>query len=298
MPISVKVLAKSLSPDGVTITSIAARYHRFIHPEVLTHRDRGRNSSSSRAVPIKTLIREAVDDPAVPIHWGRAQKGMQAYEELFGADLEVVKGEWHAARMDAVRRAQKMAAHGAAKQVVNRILEPFTHISTVMTATDWANFFWLRRDHDVEPHMRALAEAMHAAIDASRPRALDIGEWHLPYIEERDYDEVGTAPDETMETDPTGIGVLRRVSAARCARVSYLGHDGERRTIEQELAFCSKVLLGGKPHASPFEHQATPDWIVGRDEDGDPVWANPKRQGPMRGWQIHRKFIPNESMKG
>jgi len=47
----------------------------------------------------------------------------------------------------------------------------------------------------------------------------------------------------------------RRVSAARCARVSYLTHQGLRE-IERDLELYER--LRADRHLSPFEHVATP----------------------------------------
>ena len=45
------------------------------------------------------------------------------------------------------------------------------------------------------------------------------------------------------------------ISAARCARVSYLKHDGTAPSIGEDLALFER-LAGGTPiHASPLEHQ-------------------------------------------
>jgi hypothetical protein len=48
----------------------------------------------------------------------------------------------------------------------------------------------------------------------------------------------------------------RKVSAARCARVSYLTHDGKR-DIEADLTLYDRLVEGG--HWSPLEHVATPN---------------------------------------
>ncbi|HEV2643681.1 MAG TPA: hypothetical protein VGT98_13280, partial [Candidatus Elarobacter sp.] len=56
MPFSARVLLDSVSPAGVRLTTMEARYPRFIHSEVMTHRVFSRNSSSSRAVPIRKMI--------------------------------------------------------------------------------------------------------------------------------------------------------------------------------------------------------------------------------------------------
>ena len=83
MPFSARVLLDSVSPAGVRLTTMEARYPRFIHSELLTHRVFSRNSSSSsRAVPIRKMIDAVRTDPAMPVWWGRNQAGMQAFAEL------------------------------------------------------------------------------------------------------------------------------------------------------------------------------------------------------------------------
>ena len=83
--------------------------------------------------------------------------------------------------------------------------------------------------------------------------------------------------------------VARKVSAARCCRVSYLKHDGSASSIEEDIALCDR-LAGSRPiHASPFEHQATPDRRV--DDDGHQCWLMPENHGNLRGWIQNRKLI-------
>lgn len=159
---------------------------------------------------------------------------------------------------------------GAHKQVVNRILEPWSHISVVVTATEWANFFALRDHKDADPTMRALAQAMKKAMKASEPKLVKQGEWHLPYIR----------PHE-MELYDTEILLMR--SAARCARVSYLRHDGQMPSLSDDRRLYKQLVEGDLVHASPTEHQATPS------DDG--FYAN------FRGWLQFRKFIPNEVVR-
>ena len=51
MGYSVRVLLDSVSPGGVRLVTMEARYPRFIHSEILTHRMFSRNAASSRALP-------------------------------------------------------------------------------------------------------------------------------------------------------------------------------------------------------------------------------------------------------
>jgi thymidylate synthase ThyX len=230
MTIEAKVIAHSAHPRCRDLITIQARYPRFIHPELMAHRAFSRNASSSRAVPIQRMIQDVWDDLAMPEEWGRNQAGMQAGAEIDFPDD--AKDTWLMAAKDAVYHARRLADLGLHKQVVNRILEPFSHISVVITATDWNWFFHLRCHPDADPTMRALAIAMRDAIDGSSPTFVDVGQWHTPY------------------------GGTIRQSVARCARVSYLNHDGTQPDAEKDDILAEKLLSSG--HYSPFEHQATP----------------------------------------
>ena len=236
--IEAKVILDSVSPAGKRITTLQLKYPRWVHGEFLTHRAFSRNSMSSRAVPVTKMIEQVRNDPALPIHWGKNQPGMQASEELTGEARINAQMTWRNAAAKAADSAELMVGYGLAKQVANRILEPFQWMHTVVTATEWYNFFALRCHPDAQPEMQALAHAMRDAMDASTPQP---AEYHLPYL--RDEDEI--------------LSVRRRamVSAARCARVSYLKHDGTRPSVEDDLALFERLAGGAPIHASPLEHQ-------------------------------------------
>ena len=280
MTIQAKIIEDSISAEGKRITTFQLMYPRFIHAEVLTHRVFSRNASSSRAIPVTKMLAMVKEDPAMPIHWGRNQPGMQAKEELLLGDRYLAEVLWREAAQKAASVAERMVELGLHKQVANRILEPFQHISVVLTATDLDNWFELRAHEDAQPEIHALAIQMRHTMAESIPRELKPGEWHLPYVttEERN--------DGFFKKNPE---LLRQISAARCCRVSYLKHDGTAASISDDLALCEK-LVGAKPlHASPFEHQATPDELV--YEASGPEWKQPKMHGNFIGWCQYRKMI-------
>jgi hypothetical protein len=276
-----KVIEDSISPDGVRLTTLQLRYPRFIHAEFMTHRVFSRNASSSRAIPVAKMIQQVRDDPAMPCHWGKNQAGMQAREELEGTDREFVQATWRRAAICAAALAEDMTKRGVHKQVANRILEPFQWMHVIVTATEWANFFELRDHEDAEPNIQLLAKAMKAAMGDSTPRPLIerrsrlASGWHLPYITLRERADHGTDPI-----------LLAQVSAARCARVSYLTHDGEAPIMGKDLELYER-LVGSRPlHASPIEHQATPmDFGMFQVEEFN---------GNLRGWVQHRKIVEME----
>lgn len=248
MPVSAKIIEDSKffvnagpheGPKEVRLTTMQLRYPRVAHAEFMTHRVFSRNASSSRAIPVSKLIAEAESDPAYPMHVGKNQKGMQAYEEVGETDkfMEL----WNESRIHSIKIAKEMAEMGVHKQVVNRILEPYTHISVIVTSSTYGNFFALRTNKDAYPEIQALAGAMLDVYKASKPVDRTDG-WHLPYVSE----------DERTRFDAKD---LLRMSTARCARVSYLRHDGGSPDLEDDIRLHD--MLADSGHWSPFEHQAT-----------------------------------------
>ena len=311
MTITAKIIADSVSQMGVRLTTMQLRYPRIVHSEFMTHRMFSRNASSSRAIPVERLIQDVMDDPAMPVFWGKNQPGMQAAEELEGRVLHSVKSHWLMARDTAVYHARMMVADGAHKQIVNRIIEPWCHINVVVTATEWSNFFALRQHADAQPEIHALADAMWEARESSAPTELKIGEWHLPYVDVESRCEIRGFIDRTdyftirdlhgfSVSDNTIQSFAIMCSVARCARVSYLTHDGKPPNVEEDLKLYDR-LVGSTPlHASPAEHQATPDTCATTLADskyGIIAWQNLHQHGNLHGWRQYRKMLPNECVR-
>lgn len=274
--ITAKVIEDSVAKgNGVRLTTLQLQYPRFIHAEFMTHRVFSRNASSSRAIPVAKVIEQVRNDPAMPIHWGKNQPGMQANEELQGDEREQVIRQWKIAAERAADSANIMNMLGVHKQVANRILEPFQYMHVIVTATEWLNFFDLRAHPDAQPEIHALALTMRAAFDQSKPTMLREDEWHMPYVTRQ----------ERLE-NYGNVDLLLKISAARCARVSYLTHDGQTPSIEKDVALYDR-LVGSVPlHASPIEHQATP--MVGKGSAE--LWS-----GNFRGWLQHRKMVESQT---
>jgi thymidylate synthase ThyX len=289
MPISAEIIEDSISFEGKRITTFQLLYPRFIHAELMTHRVFSRNASSSRAIPVKKMLEMVRTEPAMPIHWGKNQPGMQANEQLSPEDRYKAEVLWREAAQKASSVAERMVELGLHKQVANRILEPFQHISVVLTATELDNWFELRAHKDAQPEIHELALQMRAALLGSNPKLLDLDEWHLPYVTQDERN------DGYFKDKPE---LLRKISAARCCRVSYLKHDGTAASVQDDLDLCNK-LAGSVPiHASPFEHQATPDQkvesvVTERSGDTDLIidWQKPHLHGNLVGWIQYRKLI-------
>ncbi|MGH9160931.1 MAG: FAD-dependent thymidylate synthase, partial [Vicinamibacteraceae bacterium] len=160
MPYRADVLLDSVSPAGCRLTTFVLTYPRFVHAELLTHRVFSRNSSSSRAIPVRKLLEQVAAEPVVPVWWGKNQPGMQARAELEPAQQEEARRLWLEARDQAVAIAGKFTALGGHKQIVNRLLEPWMWITVILSGTTYENFFGLRCHLDAQPELRTLAEMM------------------------------------------------------------------------------------------------------------------------------------------
>jgi thymidylate synthase ThyX len=294
---SAKIIADSVSPDGVRLTTIECVYPRIIHAEMMTHRVFSRNAASSRAIPVEKMIRMVEENPYIPTHWGKNQKGMQADEELSIEHQKAATVEWLHARDEAIYRAQKILTIGVHKQITNRLLEPFLWYTCIITFTEWTNFSNLRCNKHAHPEIKLAAELMRDAMGKSEPKALGYGDWHLPYVHDEDFEQVILA-------DPTHPMLVQerlcKVSVGCCARVSYLTHDGKRDPAE-DIALADRLLVAG--HMSPFEHVARPmEEKDAKVVDVEKITNGCSRTellantfcGNFRGWVSFRKMIPGE----
>lgn len=263
MKITAKIVLQSVSPEGEVITTMQLCYPRFIHSELMTHRVFSRNAMSSRAIPIQKMIDQVRSSPAAPIHWGSNQPGMQAHAEVENKALAA--SLWMLAAVNAANVAERMMEMGLHKQVANRILEPFQWMNTIVTSTEWWNWDELRCHKDADPNIQALAEIMREARLAENPRRLRYGEWHLPYV---------------SELENLSLEDAKKASAARCARVSYLTHDGSKPALDKDLELFERLAGSHPRHSSPLEHQATP---------GEGFCGN------FVGWNQHRKYLEAET---
>lgn len=277
MTISARIIEDSVSPEGKRITTFLREYPRIVHPETLRHRVVSPSVASSRAVPVMKMLRRVVDDPAEPFEWGSNKPGMQAGDELTGIRLAVVKGAWRFSKWACLGSAYVAAKAGAHKQIANRIIEPHTHTVEIVTATELDNWFDLRLHDAADPTIRELARVMLVAMQNSIPQPLEEYQWHLPLV---------TVAERALHhTDD-----LRLVSAARCARSSYLNHDQSQPVFARDIALAERLL--GDKHWSPFEHQAKPDTRVIDPLAGiTTTWANSHLHGNLVGWQQSRRML-------
>jgi thymidylate synthase ThyX len=248
---SAQIIADSINLTGDRLTTFVLTYHRFIHSEFMTHRMLSKNSSSSRAIPVEKMIELIESESVEPLHWGANCKGMSAKEELNAQAQYAAQIEWWYARKNAITSARRMVEIGVHKQVVNRLLEPFSTITVICSGTEYQNFFNQRCHPDAQPEIQALANLMKLEYDASVPRFLEDGDWHIPLMKEEDWEELKLRWQEVRN----GVLCSRKIAVGRCARVSYLNHDGVR-NIEDDIKLHDRLLTSRPAHLSPFEHVA------------------------------------------
>lgn len=306
----VELVADSTSENSKRISTFVLTYPRFVHAELMTHRVFSRNAMSSRAIPVQKMISHIEDRPAMPIHWGKNQPGMQANEEhdedvtinlswlLNDLSYTLPKKEaWKEAMKFAVSVADGFAKAGYHKQIVNRILEPFQFIRTVVTATEFDNWYWLRDHSDAQPEIKRVAEMMLTLHNQSTPHKLHHTEWHTPFYGDGvwsahytddlgvDFDKFGMCLDDAL-----------KISASCSAQASFRKADD---SIEKARDIYQRLVDSKPIHASPFEHQAKPmqnvsgyepfkgtsEGTTHMDMNGN-YWS-----GNFKGWVQHRQLI-------
>lgn len=294
-----KILLDSISKQGHRLTTFECVFPRIVLAEYNTHRKFARNSASSRAIPVEKMIRMVLESPYVPTTWGRNQKGMQAAEEILGSEAVLCEKAWLSARDAAVSHARRLLEIGVHKQTTNRLLEPFMWHTVINTATDYSNFYGLRDHADAHPDIQIVARQMREAHRLSVPTLLQDGQWHTPYAEESE--DFGDR--------------MRQITSGRCARVSFLTHDG-RKDPAADVLLHDRLLSSG--HMSPLEHAARPmndeeyehlfrqpqlAWVDSEkrfvqvlDTERGPLWRH--FCGPFEGWIQYRKQIPHEEDYG
>lgn len=262
--IEARVVLDSIAPNGARLTTFEFVNVRFTHGEFLTHRIMSRNSASSRAIPTHYIIEQVMNNPAMPVHWGKNESGMVANLELDKESKKQAEKIWLKARDEAVENALKLHELGLHKQLANRILEPWMLIAVICTSTNYGHFFNLRHHPAAQPEIRVLAEEMLNAYRASQPKFKEQDEWHLPYCSE-------------LEAKEHGIDNAIKISAGRCAKVTLWRHLMEEEPIK---SIDRHDRMKEEKHWSPLEHQGTPGEL--------------KYYGNFYGWQQYRKMQEGE----
>lgn len=338
--IKATVIAHSISTiTSKEIVTFELEFPRPILAEWNTHNALSKNASSSRAIPVPTMLKQIRENPAFLSRYGAANTGMQdkgKHTESvtlrhMGFNEYTAEGAWAVAGRVMADFAEDFHNAGYAKQVCNRLIEPWQMMKVVMTATELENFFWLRDHHMADPTIAELARVIKEAYKASSPINLQPGDWHVPYYNDGVW--IGIVEDTDLEsgekviTDKFGHSLEHAlvISASCCAQVSFRSLDD---TVEKARRVVEKLNLKGEEpdqpvHASPLEHQCSPiaetehreiesdygrievfgindhryletwqDGITHMDRDGQ------FGSGNMKGFIQHRQLVSNHVKRG
>ncbi len=271
---SAKIIKHSITEWGQEIVTFEIEHPRMVHADFMTHKVLSKNGSSSRAIPVLTMLKKIWNEPVLPVFWGKNQSGMEAKEELSGWRLKCAKILWSLAAKSSCIFSFSLSKLGLHKQLSNRITEPFGFIKLVVTGTSFDNFYRLRDHEAAQPELQDLARKMKIAHKNSTPQVLKFGEWHLPYI------------DSTVGSEEN-----LKLSSSLCAQTSYRKSDD---SMEKATNIFGRLIDSDPEHFSPTEHQATPleskdsIFFTHKDKLGR-LWS-----GNFCGWGQYRQKIQAE----
>lgn len=274
MGYAAKILKDSITNDGARLTTFEVTIPRIVLAEFNTHRMLSRNSASSRAIPVAKRIQTVKEDPFIPEAFGRNKKGMQAGGLLDEDANAKARALWLDGRDEAIRIAEGLASLEVHKQLANRVLEPYLWHTIVVSATEWDNWDALRCHEAAQPEIRKPAETMRELRLSNVPKVLRFGQWHLPYVEDDEADEL-------LRVNGFSSNELAYISAGRCARVSVKTFDG---TTDPRADLDLAIRLRSAGHMSPLEHPAQAYALEHAHEF----------MGNFRGWKQLRKTVRNE----
>jgi thymidylate synthase ThyX len=316
--IKAEIIADSVNPHGDRLTTFVLDYPRFVHAEVMTHRVFSKNAASSRAIPIEKMIEQVMDNPAMPVWWGKNQSGMQSKEELDNTSAvhepfdildssgdcdfrgksvyknlttkEKAQEIWLQARNKAIEYVRELNKLGLHKQIANRILEPWFNIRIVLSGTEFQNFFALRAHPDAQPEFQNLTYKMLEQYNHSNPKQLKTGEWHIPFgdqFDEQKLSQMIVKPAMMSESDgerwnKEHLELVKKIAIARCARVSYLNYEGKD-DYYADVKLCERLFGNSPKHLSPTEH------VAEAQDNSDFI-------GNFKGFKQYRKFFHDENL--
>lgn len=294
---SVHVGAADARRDVTRLDSIYVVFPKMVLGERNRHRAFSLSDRSSRAVPPEKLITEirSGEGLAMPAKFRRRTTGMGGGEELTGDELIQAQLGWIEDALNAADSAER-ASLREAKETVNRRLDMFIYMHSLQTGTrdGWMNFHGLRLDGGADPTIQVLAQRCFDSYKTAEPERMSPGTWHLPFVDTA-VDDVWIRRDG-VSIPESALQNAIDLSAARCAHLSYNDLEtGQRMTIERALTIAEKLKDFRPLHASPFEHQATPDELHHNNHLAG-IWQRPSEHGNLPGWRQARKMIPGEAV--
>lgn len=290
MSITAKIIADSINTSGDRLTTFIVEFPRIVLAEFNTHRVLSKNSASSRAIPFEKMLDMVKTNPFIPLRFQKEHKGMQGTEYYEGIEHDMCVQDWLKARDSAIESALNFRLP-VTKQLRNRLLEAFMYHRVIVSGTCFENYFALRFHNDAEIHISKLAEQMLIEYNASSPKKLREGEWHIPFGDVFDEKKLAAmlVPPAMMSVDD-GIrwnneltDIKKKIAVARCARISYQNFEGKD-DYAADIKLCDRLFGQNPKHLSPTEHVAS-------------AMSNSDSSGNFKGWKQFRKYFSDENLK-
>jgi hypothetical protein len=182
--------------------------------------------------------------------------------------------------------------------------KPISTTRAIITGTHLAfsKFFarYICANSDTMWALQSLADLMRDQMRTQESKALDLGDWHLPYLDLatlEDANLVAIDKAERMCAVEHGLRVTmicRMLSTVRCHFVEMRKpefpvkrefHEHRMDFYVKELDTYGKLVADLLRYGSAFEHQATPDAL----HEG--AFVMPAHHGNLRGWEQHRMMF-------
>jgi putative thymidylate synthase, flavin-dependent len=283
--------------DADRLVTLVGRFPRSVLAEFNTHRVFSRNSASSRARNVKSVVEGVLNDPYVPL-FTENTPGMSGRFIQDGVVAQRAREDWLAARDSAVEsflmvlmgleydpdlspgdnldyyyeniyKNPGVSSTGVHKQDVNRLLEPFMWHEVVFTSAHWENFFTLRCDFEYTYiPFYAFAVLVREALRCSTP---EVSEYHTPFLT--------TEEKSQLTGDMKADQALLMKSSSVAANISYR----DAADTQASIRLGERLLDAG--HMSPFEHVAYASTDPGVSLGGN--------LGDL--WDQYRRFLETEN---
>jgi hypothetical protein len=282
---SAKVLANTVNPDGERIVTVEVTLPRVILAQLNKHGLIRHSTSSSRAIPFMSRLKNVDEHLFIPRRFPINGPGMvpKGYCEEGDPKYEQAKERWLEAYQRVREQAIQMHELGVHKEAVNRLLEPWTYVTSICTCVQWANFFKQRIEFSSQQEMQELAVRIFEAIVESPTRK---GSLHAPYLSNQEL-EVLEKHMEGRRAHPASrsneeLPQKLLYSIGRAAGASYERQADLGRTPDMYIKTGGRIIQDR--HWTPVEHVAL--WVP------EGSWAT---SYASRSWLSLREYLGEDS---
>jgi len=245
--ITAKVIADSINRFGNRLTTFAVTHPRILLVDILKHRELSITTVSNPR--LSENVKANTYFPSAVIRSESTKEVDAEIEDRF-------RQEWLLGASVMCGIVETMDKMSISKRISSRLLESFQYVTSLITASELANFFSVACSSP-QHEMQALGFKMLAEYVNGLPDSADD---HIPFGNQMDY---GLSSEEK-----------KLVACARCSRIGYGALDAK-----EDLRLANELIHN--KNFNPFEHVAR-------------AHINDTFVGGYRGWIPYRKQIQGE----